>query len=81
MVMRNRENATNIQIIAHLQAEAHENLELSLYQVKLSNGFPPHYAAGGLGETKDIADRCTRRIHAVSPSFLNGMSLLNPAIR
>lgn len=81
MVTRNRENATNIQIIAHLQAEARENLELSLYQVKLSNGFPPHYATGGLPETKTIANLCTRRINAVSPDFLDGVSLLDPKIR
>ena len=81
MVIRNRENATTIQIISHLQAEARENLELSLYQVKLSNGFPPHYAIGGLPETQMIANRCTRRIHAVSPAFLDGVSLVDSAVR
>ena len=81
MVMKNRENATAIRIISHLQAEARENLELSIYQVKLSKGFPPHYAAGGLPETQSIASQCTRRVHAINPEFLEGVSLLDPQIR
>jgi len=80
-VTRNRKIVTEQRIITHLNQEARENLEVGIYAVNLADGFPPHYARGGVPATRPAALACTKRLNTVDPSLLNGVALDDPSIR
>ena len=80
-VMRNRETVTTQRVITHLNQEARENLEVGIYAVNLADGFPPHYARGGVPATRAAALACTKRLNSADPSLLEGVALDDPGIR
>lgn len=81
MVMRNRSVVASARIVSHLQQEAREAMELSLYQVKLAKGFPAHFLTGVATESRRIADICYSRIVTVDDEFLGDNRLSDEKVR
>lgn len=81
IVARNEQRSQELRILAYLEQEARENLEIGIYALKLADGIPQNYVANVVNLSPDMADlarKCTARIFAIDAELLVGLRLDRP---
>ena len=78
VVARNETRSQELRILAYLEQEARENLEIGIYALKLADGIPQNYVPNTSHLSPRMAElgrKCTARILAIDPDLLSGILL------
>ena len=78
IVAQNEKRSQELRILAYLEQEARENLEIGIYSLKLADGIPENYVPTSVHmspQLTDLATKCTNRVNAIDLDLLVGMRL------
>ena len=76
LVRQAKERSLKQQVVALLNKEAKEYLEIGIYTLQLANSFPPNgFTTDQSPEIKKVAQACERRIQTIDPDMLGTASL------
>ena len=76
---KTNERAVKQQVIALLNKEAKEYLEIGIYAVQLANGIPKNFKRTQPAQLRELATICDRRVRTIDPDMLGVANLADNA--
>ena len=76
---KTNERAVKQQVIALLNKEAKEYLEIGIYAVQLADGVPASFTRSQPAQLRELAEICDRRVRKIDPEMLGPARLTDNA--